>query len=84
MKRSFTFVIKAANATADTRTAKIDLSRFKSMKKKATMTTLSGQPDDENGVEGQPVKPTTKEMTVGKSMSVDLPPYSFTMLTVKL
>ena len=76
--------IKAANATADTRTAKIDLSRFKSMKKKATMTTLSGQPDDENGVEGQPVKPTTKEMTVGKSMSVDLPPYSFTMLTVKL
>ncbi len=76
--------IKAVNATADARTASIDLSRFKSMKKKATLTTLSGQPDDENNFDAQPVKPATKEMTVGKKTTVDLQPYSFTMITVKL
>ena len=76
--------IKAVNATADARTASIDLSRFKSMKKKATVTTLSGQPDDENNFDAQPVKPATKEMTVGKKTTVDLQPYSFTMITVKL
>ena len=76
--------IKAVNATADARTASIDLTRFKSMKKKATVTTLSGQPNDENNFDVQPVKPVTKDMTMGKKTSVSLQPYSLTMITVKL
>lgn len=76
--------IKAVNATADTRNASIDLSRFKSMKKKASITTLSGQPGDENNFDAQPVKPMTKEITLGKKTTVALQPYSLTMITVKL
>ena len=71
--------VKLCNATAEAKTAKLDLSRFK-LKKTATQTVLSGQPDDENNYEQQPVAPQTSTVKAAKKMTLNLAPYSFTML----
>ena len=68
--------VKLCNAGADAKKACIDLSRFKGMKKVMTKTVLSGQPDDENNFEKQPIAP--------KKLNLDLAPYSFVMLQVSL
>lgn len=46
--------MKLCNASADTKTADINLSRFKGVKT-AVKTTLTGQPEDENNYEKQPI-----------------------------
>ena len=76
--------VKVANATANTKKAEIDLSRFKSLKPNATKTTISGQPQDENNYEQQPITPVTEQIKVSKKMSLDIAPYSFTMIKIKL
>ena len=76
--------VKVANATANTKKAEIDLSRFKSLKPNATKTTISGQPQDENNYEKQPIAPVTEQIKVSKKMSLDIAPYSFTMIKIKL
>ena len=70
--------------TADKKTATVNLSRFKSLKPVATKTTLSGQPADENNFDQQPIAPVNETVKASKKMTLDLPPYSFTMLTIKL
>ena len=76
--------VKVCNDTADKKTATVNLSRFKSLKPVATKTTLSGQPADENNFDQQPIAPVNETVKASKKMTLDLPPYSFTMLTIKL
>ena len=76
--------VKICNDTADKKTATLDLSRFKSLKADATKTTLSGKPTDENNFDQQPIAPVKENVKVSKKMNLELPPYSFTMLTIKL
>jgi len=76
--------VKVCNASADAKQARLDLSRFKGLKATGTKTTLSGQAEDENNYDAQPVAPKTEDVKVKKQMTLDLPPYSFIMLSVKL
>lgn len=75
--------VKIANATANTKKAKIDLSRF-SVKPNGTKVTISGQPEQENNYEAQPIAPKTEQVKIAKNMTVDVEPYSVTMYKVKL
>ena len=50
----------------------------------ATKTTLSGQPNDENNFEAQPIAPKTEQVKAQKKFTLDLQPYSFVMLEYQL
>ena len=76
--------VKICNASADGKKATIDLSRFKGMKKMMTKTVLSGQANDENNFETQPISPKSETIKTQKKMKLDLAPYSFVMLQVAL
>lgn len=76
--------VKLCNASADAKTASIDLSRFKGLKKVMKKTVLSGQPEDENNFEKQPIAPKTETIKAQKKLNLDLAPYSFVMLQVSL
>ena len=76
--------VKLCNASADAKKAHIDLSRFKSMKKQAKKTTLSGKPDQENNFDEQPIAPRHESVKAQKKFSLDLAPYSFVMLEYQL
>ncbi len=75
--------VKLCNASADTKNADINLSRFKGVKT-AVKTTLTGQPEDENNYEKQPIAPKTETVKMQKKMSLELAPYSFVMLQISL
>lgn len=75
--------VKLCNASADTKTADINLSRFKGVKT-AVKTTLTGQPEDENNYEKQPIAPKTETVKMQKKISLELAPYSFVMLQISL
>ncbi len=76
--------VKVANAGAEATSVDLDFSRFKSLKPAAVKTTLSGQPEDEDNYDKQPIEPQKQDIKVKKQMSLDIPAYSFTMLTIKL
>ena len=76
--------VKICNAGETAKKANIDLSRFKSMKKVMTKTVLSGQPNDENNFDVQPIAPKSETMKAQKKMTLDIAPYSFVMLQVAL
>ena len=76
--------VKICNAGAEAKKAKIDLSRFKSMKKMMTKTVLTGQPEDENNFDQQPIAPKSESIKAQKKMTLDIAPYSFVMLQVAL
>ena len=76
--------VKLCNASEDAKSATIDLSRFKGMKKTMTKTVLSGQPDDENNFDNQPITPKSETIKAAKKLNIDLAPYSFVMLQVSL
>lgn len=75
--------VKMCNASADTKTADINLSRFKGVKT-AVKTTLTGKADDENNFDKQPIAPKTETIKMKSKMSVELAPYSFVMLQITL
>jgi alpha-L-arabinofuranosidase len=75
--------VKLCNASADGKTAHIDLSRFK-LKKTCTKTTLTGAADAENNYEAQPIAPQQQTLKAAKKMTLQLAPYSFTMLEFSL
>ena len=75
--------VKICNASADTKTADINLSRFKGVKT-AVKTTLKGNADDENNFEKQPIAPKMETVKMQKKMSLELAPYSFVMLQISL
>jgi hypothetical protein len=76
--------VKLCNAGGEAKTAKLDLSRFRSMKKTATKTTLAGKADDENNYEQQPIAPQTETIKADKKATIELAPYSFVMLEYTL
>lgn len=76
--------VKVCNATANTKTAKVNLSRFKGIKPQATKVTLQGNPEDENNFDAQPIAPVTETINVKKNMTLELAPYSFTMIKIQL
>ena len=76
--------VKLCNASAEAKTANIDLSRFKGIKKQATKTVLSGQANDENNYDQQPITPQKETFKATKKMTIELKPYSFVMLEYAL
>ena len=76
--------VKVCNASADTKQARIDLSRFKGMKSVATKTTISGQAEDENNYEQQPIEPKKETIKMTKKMTLEMAPYSLVMLQIQL
>ena len=75
--------VKLCNASADAKKANINLSRF-SLKKQVTKTVLSGQADDENNYEAQPIAPKKETIKAQKKFSIDMAPYSMLMLEYQL
>lgn len=76
--------IKLVNAAGEAKDANIDLSRFKGMKSKATITTMSGQPEQQNYFDAQPIAPVTKDIKVSKKMTLSVEPYSCSVIRIKL
>ena len=75
--------VKLCNAGDQAKKANIDLSRFKGIKT-AVKTTLSGQPNDENNYEQEPIVPKKETIKMKNKMTIDLEPYSFVMLQISL
>ena len=75
--------VKLCNAGADAKKAKINLSRF-GLKKTATKITLSGNANDENNYEVQPIAPQKELIKAQKKFTLDLAPYSMVMLQYQL
>ena len=75
--------VKLCNAGAEAKKANINLSRF-GVKKMATKTVLTGQPNDENNYDAQPIAPQTEQVKAKAKFTYDLQPYSFVMLEYQL
>ena len=75
--------VKICNATAEAKTAHLDLSRFK-IGKFAEKMTISGQPEDENNFDKQPIAPVKETIKIKKRMDVEVAPYSFSLYTISL
>ena len=75
--------VKLVNAGAEAKQAKVNLGRF-SLKKQATKTVISGQPDAENNYEAQPIVPAIETIKAQKKFTFDLAPYSMVMLEYSL
>jgi alpha-L-arabinofuranosidase len=76
--------VKICNASDEAKRANIDLSRFKGMKSQAVKTVISGQAQDENNYDAQPIQPKEESIKASKKMTLDIAPYSFTMLQINL
>lgn len=76
--------VKLCNATDSPKNANIDLSRFKGLKKQAVKTVISGQPEDENNFDAQPIEPKTETVKAQSKQTITLTPYSLTMLQFQL
>ena len=76
--------VKVCNASADATKANINLSRFKGLKSTGTMTVISGQAEDENNYDNQPIQPQSSSIKVKKRMTVDVAPYSIMMIELSL
>ena len=75
--------VKLCNASANAKTATVNLSRF-GLKKLATKTVISGQPDQENNYEVQPIVPQKEQIKAQKKFKYDLAPYSIVMFEYSL
>ena len=75
--------VKLCNAGAETKRANINLSRFK-LKDMVKKTVLSGNPDDENNFEAQPIAPQRSDVKAQRRFTLDVAPYSFVMLEYEL
>ncbi|MBR2193985.1 MAG: alpha-N-arabinofuranosidase [Salinivirgaceae bacterium] len=75
--------VKVCNAGSSAAQANIDLSRFK-VKPNAVKTTLSGNPDDENNYDRQPVVPMKENVSIKGKFAEKILPYSFVMWTIQL
>ena len=76
--------IKVVNASDQSKTATIDLTRFKKLSKTAEVVTISGQPEQENYFDAQPIAPKTKSIKVSKQMTFTAEPYSCSSIKIKL
>ncbi len=76
--------VKICNASADAKDVSINLSRFKGIKPTAVQTIISGQPEDENNYEQQPISLQTKTIKASKKMKYNVAPYTMMMLQFSL
>ena len=76
--------IKYVNAAGEAKKVNIDMSRFKGINPKATLTSISGQPWQQNYFDGEPIQPVTKDLKVSKTMTVTAEPYSCSVIRVKV
>ena len=75
--------VKLCNASPETHRANVDLSRFP-LKGQATQTLLTGQPNDENNFDVQPIAPQTQMLKAQKRFALEVPPYSLIMMEYQL
>jgi hypothetical protein len=75
--------VKLCNASGEAKTANLNLSRF-GLKKMATKTTLSGNANDENNYDAQPIAPKKEQIKAAKKTQIQLAPYSMVMLEYSL
>ena len=75
--------VKLCNASGEAKTANINLSRF-GLKKMATKISLSGNANDENNYDAQPIAPKKEQIKAAKKMKVELAPYSMVMYEYSL
>ena len=75
--------VKVCNAGGSAAQATIDLSRFK-VNTGAVKTTLSGNPNDENTYDRQPVMPMKEDVSIKAKFTEKIEPYSFIMWTIQL
>ena len=75
--------VKICNASGDAKKANINLSRF-GIKKTAVKTMLTGDANDENNFDAQPIAPKSEQIKAQKTFSLDIAPYSFVMLQYSL
>ncbi|MBR5167685.1 MAG: alpha-N-arabinofuranosidase [Salinivirgaceae bacterium] len=75
--------VKVCNAGGSAAQATIDLSRFK-VNSGAVKTTLSGNPNDENTYDRQPVMPLKEDVSIKAKFTEKIEPYSFIMWTIQL
>ena len=76
--------IKIANASDQTKEVRLNLSRFGSLKPNCTITTLSGQPGDENNFDAQPIAPKKQDLKLKKKMNMQVPAYTFMMIEAQM
>ena len=75
--------VKLVNAGAEAKKANVNLSRF-GIKKNAVKTVLTGNANDENNYEAQPIVPKTETIKAQKKFTLDLAPYTLIMLEYSL
>ena len=75
--------VKLCNASGEAKTANVNLSRF-GLKKMATKISLSGNANDENNYDAQPIAPKKEQIKAAKKMKVELAPYSMVMYEYSL
>ncbi len=75
--------VKLVNAGAEAKKANIDLSRF-GIKKTAVKTVLTGNANDENNYEVQPIAPQKETIKAQKKFTLDLAPYTMVMYEYSL
>lgn len=75
--------VKMVNASDAKKIANIDLSRFP-IKKNVVKTVLTGNADDENNYEKQPIAPKKETVKAQKKFSFDLEPYTMVMMEYQL
>ena len=71
------------NAGAEQKKADINLSKFP-IKKTAQKCVLSGNANDENNFDQQPIAPKSETINAEKKFTLDLQPYSMVMITYEL
>ncbi|MBQ5453093.1 MAG: hypothetical protein IIT56_08895, partial [Bacteroidales bacterium] len=76
--------VKICNAGSQTAQANIDLSKFKISKFEAEKTVISGEPNDENNYEKQPIIPVKEKIAIKAKMVEKIEPYSISMWTIQL
>ena len=75
--------VKLVNASDKAKDAKVNLSRF-GLKKAAVKTVLTGQPNDENNYDVQPIAPKKETVKAQKKFNLKLEPYSMVMFEYSL
>jgi len=75
--------VKVCNASGEAKKFDLNLSRFGSLKN-VMLTTLTGQPEQENNYDAQPIAPVQESVKLKAKQSIEVAPYTFQMYTIKL
>ena len=75
--------VKICNAGGQAAQANIDLTKFK-IQGGAEKTTISGNPNDENNYDKQPIMPIKESVSIKSKFAEKIEPYSITMWTIQL